>query len=98
MAVKKDLHVAFWKRQMEFMHSQQISYTAKIYVFKISLCSKLILKHQSDCRFGVFIVNFEHILHLFLLFLFLTLKQVNVSWVSAICDVVLVIDAFIYIL
>ena len=29
---------------------------------------------------GVFIVNFEHISHLFSVFLFLTLNQVNASW------------------
>ena len=31
---------------------------------------------------GVFIVNFEHISHLFLVFLLLDLGQVNVSWIS----------------
>ena len=30
---------------------------------------------------GVFIVNFEHISHLFLVFLLLDLGQVNVSWI-----------------
>ena len=31
---------------------------------------------------GVFIVNFEHISHLFLVFLLLDLEQVNVSLIS----------------
>ena len=31
-------------------------------------------------RSGVFIVNLEHILHLFLVFLFTDFEQANVSW------------------
>ena len=69
---------------------------ANIYLFKISnrnsrkrcrVCSKLTIKtpERSQLRHsGVFIVNFKHILHLFLVFPLLTLKQVNVSWVMSI--------------
>ena len=82
-------------------------YPANIYVFKVNkrnirkncdICSKLTIKtpeRRHWRRFVVFIVNFEHILHLFLVFLLLTLKQhgtiigtyyssmeaVNVSWI-----------------
>ena len=31
--------------------------------------------NNKDCRFGVFIVNFEYILHLVLVFLLLTLSR-----------------------
>ena len=65
---------------------------------KIVTCSKLTIKtpeRRHWRRFVVFIVNFEHILHLFPVFLLLTLKQhgtiigtyyssmeaVNVSWI-----------------
>ena len=49
-----------------------------IYLFKVNnrntkkseICSKLTIEHQNDVRrlFGVFIANFEHISHLFLVF------------------------------
>ena len=41
----------------------------------IEICSKL--RHQNDLRhrFGVFIVNFEHMSHLFPMFLLLTLSR-----------------------
>ena len=42
------------------------------------ICSKLTMKTQERhqrCRSGVFIVNFEHISQLFLVFLLLTLKK-----------------------
>ena len=47
------------------------------------ICSKLTIKtpeRRQWCRSGVFIVKFEHISHLFLVLLLLTLKQVNVRW------------------
>ena len=62
-------------------------YPANIYLFKINkrnirkncdICSKLTIKtpeRRHWRRFVVFIVNFEHILHLLLVFLLLTLKQ-----------------------
>ena len=31
-------------------------------------------------RSGIFVVNFEHVLHLFLMFLLLTFEQVNADW------------------
>ena len=52
---------------------------AKIYLFKANngntrkkckICSKLTVKTRQWRRSGVFIVNFEHILHLFLVFFF----------------------------
>ena len=42
------------------------------------ICSKLIIKSSERrqlCRSGVFIVDFEHISHTVLLFLFLTLSK-----------------------
>ena len=44
----------------------------------VKLCSKLTIKipeRRHRCRSGVFIVNFEHILHLLLVFLLLTLNR-----------------------
>ena len=35
-------------------------------------------KRRNLCRFGVFIVNFEHISHFFLVLLLLTLNLVNI--------------------
>ena len=53
-------------------------------------CSKLMIKTPEGhhwCHFGVFIVKFEHILHLVLDFLLLTLN--NVSLVLNICSILL---------
>ena len=62
-------------------------YPASNYMFKVNnrgtitrceTCSKLTIKTSERhhwCRSGVFIVNFEHILHLVLVFLLLTLKR-----------------------
>ena len=47
------------------------------------ICSKLTIKtpERRQClRLGIFIVNFEHILYLFLVFI-VEFQQVNVSWV-----------------
>ena len=61
----------------------QNKFTAYIYLFKVNnrktrrrceICSKLTIKIEERRqwgRFGVFIVNFEHITHLFLVFLWL---------------------------
>ena len=58
---------------------------ANIYLFKVNnkntrkwceICSKLTIKRpERRRRSGLFIVNFEHISHLFLVFLLLTLKK-----------------------
>ena len=57
---------------------------ANIYYFKVNnknprkrceICSKLIIKTPERRRSGDFIVNFEHISHLFLAFLLLTLNK-----------------------
>ena len=62
-------------------------YPANIYLFKANnrntrkrceICSKLTTKTPERChwrRSGVFIVNFEHVFYLFLVFLLLTLKK-----------------------
>ena len=64
-----------------------VNYPAGIYMFKVNnrnartkckICLKLTLKapeRRQWRRFGVFIVNFEHILHFVLAFLLLTLSM-----------------------
>ena len=64
-----------------------IHYPASIYLLKVNnrnnitryeIRSKLMIKTQERrqwCRSGVFIVNFEHILHLILVFVFLILDM-----------------------
>ena len=42
---------------------------------RCEICSKLTIKTPERRRSGVFIVNFEHILHLFLVFLLLNLSR-----------------------
>ena len=66
---------------------QSLLYPAGSYLFKFNnrnfrtrceICSKLTVKtpEQHQCRrYGDFIINFEHISHLFLVFLFLTLSR-----------------------
>ena len=63
------------------------NYPANIYLFKVKnrntrrrsgICSKLTIKSSERYhwrRFGVFIINFEHISHLFLMFLFLSINK-----------------------
>ena len=57
---------------------------AGIYLFKVSnrntrpmseICSKLTVKTPKRRRFGAFIVNFEQIAHIVLVFLLLTLNK-----------------------
>ena len=60
---------------------------ARIYLFRVNnrntrkwceICSKLTIKtteRRQRCRSGVFLVSFEHILHLFLMFLLLNLNK-----------------------
>ena len=62
-------------------------FSANIYLFKANnrntkkrceICSKLIIKtpeRRQRCRSGVFIVKFEHISHIFLVFLLFTLNK-----------------------
>ena len=63
----------------------EIKMQANIYLFKVNnrntrkgleTCSKLTIKspERQGCRFGVFTVNFEHILHFFLVLLLFTLN------------------------
>ena len=63
------------------------AFPASIYLFKVNnrntrtrceICSKLTIKtpeRRQRCRYSVFIVNFEHISHLVLVFLLLTLSR-----------------------
>ena len=67
--------------------SEKDLYTAGIFLLKVNnrntrtgseICSKLIIKTPEQCqwcRAGVFVVNFEHISHLVLAFLLLTLNM-----------------------
>ena len=68
-------------------------FPANIYLFKVSnrstrtmceICSKLTIKMLAEPRkwrrSGGFTVNFEHISHGFLVFLFVDFEQVSVSW------------------
>ena len=53
------------------------------------MCSKLIIKTPERChwrRSGVFIVNFEHISHLFPSVFVVDFEQVNVVWVRTMSD------------
>ena len=69
--------------EINFLHSFPVGN----YMFKVNnrstrtrceICSKLTVKipeQRQWCRFGIFIVNFEHISHLVLDFLLLTLNM-----------------------
>ena len=71
------------------------AHPTNIYLFKVNdrnttkrceICPKLTIKkpeRRQQRRSGVFIVNFEHISHLFLAFLLLDVEQVNVNWVES---------------
>ena len=73
----------FWFHIM-FKQERELSLPANIYLFKVNnrntrkrreICSKLIIKTPERRHWlssGVFIVNFEHTLHLVLVFLLLT--------------------------
>ena len=72
------------------MHFVKGTYPAKICLFKVNnrntrkkseTCFKLTIKTEQHHwrRSGVFIVNFEHISHLFLLFLLLTLRKLMLA-------------------
>ena len=63
-------------------------HSANIYLFKVNnrkrceICSKLTIKsaeRRQRCRSRVFIVDFEHIPHLFLEFLLLTLNKLMLA-------------------
>ena len=85
------LHVSFLFAQLRWnMMSQRqinVKYPAGIYLLKVNnrntrtrceICSKLTIKtpeRRQWRRSGVFIVNFEHISHLVLVFLMLTLNM-----------------------
>ena len=64
---------------------------ADVHLFKVNnkstrtrreICSKLTIKipERRHCRFGVLIVNFEHISHLVLVFPLLTLNMQFPAW------------------
>ena len=82
------LDFSFMARQCNLSPSCSQGYNpANIYLFKVNskitrkrceICSKLTMKtleRRQRCCSGVFIVNFEHISHLFLLFLLVTLNK-----------------------
>ena len=51
---------------------------------RCKICSKLIIKAPEQChwrRSGVFIINFEHILHLVLVISTVNFELVNADWV-----------------
>ena len=63
------------------IHPQPAFTCSKLTVETIEICSKLTIKTPERRKwgcFGVFIINFEHISHLVLVFLLLTLKVVLV--------------------
>ena len=84
--LKKDLQFLKGFRKTYKIFASRF-YTADIYLFKFNnrntrksckICSKLTIKTPEQrqwCRSCVFIVNFEHTLHLFLVFLLLTLSR-----------------------
>ena len=45
---------------------------------------------DTRCLFGVFIVNFEYISHLFLVFLLLALKYLIAGWDQSLMQVIIV--------
>ena len=64
--------------------TKKSAYLGNIYLFKVSnrstrkkceICPKLTIKTLERRQSGVFIVNFEYTLHLFLVFLLLTLSK-----------------------
>ena len=50
---------------------------------RCEICSNLTIKTPK--RFGVFIVNFEHIPHLFSSVFIVNFEQVNAGWVATSC-------------
>ena len=86
-----------WWQTFNGISLQKISfYRTNIYLFKVNnrntrkrcnTCSKLTTKtaeRRQWPRSSAFIVNFEHISHLFLLLSIVDFQQVNVSWVREI--------------
>ena len=66
-----------------------LTFSANIYLFKFNnrntrkrweICQKLIIKAPERCHSGVFFVNFEYILRLFLVFLLVTLSMHLFAW------------------
>ena len=67
-------------------------YPVNTYLFKVrngntrkrcKICSEVTIKtpERRRWRLGVFVVTFEHILHVFLVLSFVDFEQVNVNWV-----------------
>ena len=67
-------------------------YPVKTYLFRVrngntrkrcKICSEVTIKtpERRRWRFGVFVVTFEYILHVFLVLSFVGFEQVNVNWV-----------------
>ena len=78
--------ISSWAKLCEHASFLKNSYLAKIYLFKVSyrnsgkkcqICSKLTIKTQKRRqlrRSAVFVINFEHIPHVFQVLLLLTLN------------------------
>ena len=82
----------FWPEVIATFQSPKLIYSpGNIYLYKVNnrsswkrcdICPKLtiITLEQGHWRTDVFMVDFEHISHLFLVLLLLAFKQVTVSW------------------
>ena len=83
-----NLICVFWKRNQNIFFIKNVNAwnlnSAGIHLFKVNnrnsrtrceICSKLTIKTYQWWRSSVFIVNLEHISHLVLMFLFLTLSR-----------------------
>ena len=72
-------------KHLIFVSSRVYHFISQLIFTWCQIWQKLTMKTPERRHFrrsDIFTVNFEHILHLFLVFLFLTFEQVNVS-----CDI-----------
>ena len=70
----------YLKKCILFLHKNP----AKIYLFKVNNMFKVNNKSTKTISSGVFIINFENVLNLFLVFLSLTLNKYRLkSWISS---------------
>ena len=79
-------------KEVHVKNRKQGNNPVNIYLLKVKnrntkerweICSKLTIKtaeRRQWCHLGVFIVNFDNMSHLFLMFLFVDFEQINVSW------------------
>ena len=70
----------YLKKCILFLHKNP----AKIYLFNVNNMFKVNNKSTKTISSGVFIINFENVLHLFLVFLSLTMNKYRLkSWISS---------------